>query len=87
MAFTNTNLTCRELTCAGLDALGPRVIKLRVAFIATFVKPSTAASTTTQLVEFLDDTALGACVWNRRGGAYNICIIYDLVGLWTHAHS
>ena len=36
-----------ERTCAGLDALKPRVIKLRVAGIAALVDPSTAGKATT----------------------------------------
>ena len=68
--FTNTNQTCRELTFAGLDALGPRVIKLRVAFIAAVVKPRTSRSTATSLFGFLGGTALGAhgigVYWSHR---------------------
>ena len=70
LTFTNTNLICRELTCAGLDALGPRVIKLRVAFITTFFKPRTTRSTATPLFGFLGGTALGAygigVYWSHR---------------------
>ena len=45
-------------TFTGLDAVGPRVRKLGVSFIATLIEPSTAASATTERAGFLD-TALG----------------------------
>ena len=48
-----------ELTCAGLDALEPRVIKSRVAVIAALLEPSTAGSTTTGKTIFLAGDTLG----------------------------
>ena len=48
-----------ERTCAGLDALGPCVIKLRVAGISALFDPSTAGSATTAFAGFLDCAALG----------------------------
>ena len=63
------------------------MLKLRVAGVSAFVEPSAAAKTATTFAGGLVDAAFGACVWNRRGGAYNIYIMYYLVGLWTHAYS
>ena len=48
-----------ELTCAGLDALEPRVIKSRVAGIAALVEPSTTGITTTGKSRFLAGDTLG----------------------------
>ena len=59
----------RKQTFTGLNALGPRVRKLGVSFIATLIEPSTAASATTAFTGFLD-TALGTyrarwhCGWS-----------------------
>ena len=50
----------REQTFAGIDALTPRVIEIRVAEIATLLEPSTATSATTELAGSLDGAALGA---------------------------
>ena len=61
------------LTFAGLHAINPRMSKLRVADIPTFLEPSTAPSTTAELAGALDATALGAygadsrCEEGRRG--------------------
>ena len=49
----------RELTFAGLEAIEPRVLKVRVTDIATFLEPSTAASTTTGVARFLVGATLG----------------------------
>ena len=47
-------------TFTGLNALGPRMRKLRVSVIATLIEPSTAAGATTESVGFLGETASGA---------------------------
>ena len=65
---------CRAQTFAGLDAINPRVIKLRVAEIATFVDPSPPINATTELAGSLDGAALGARgpglgFDERRGGS------------------
>ena len=52
-----------QLTFAGLNALEPRVIKLRVAGISAVLEPSTAASATTEFAEFFIVAALGTH-WN-----------------------
>ena len=49
-------------TCAGIEALEPGVIKLRVTGITTLPRPSTTASATTEFAGFLDTAALGARV-------------------------
>ena len=46
------------LTFAGLDALEPRVIKLRVAGIATLVEPCAAASAAAELAGLAKGCAL-----------------------------
>ena len=47
-------------TLAGLDALEPRVIEVRVAGISAVLVPSTTANTTTEFAGFLVFAALGA---------------------------
>ena len=59
LANYQSNLPC-ELTFAGFGTLGPRVIKLRFSVITTLVVPSTAGSTTAELVRFLCGAALRA---------------------------
>ena len=51
-------LTTRELTFAGLDALEPCVIKLRVAGISTVLEPTASAGATRGFASFVRD-ALG----------------------------
>ena len=50
-----------QLTFAGLKALKPRVIEVRVANISALLKPSTTTSATTELTGFRAGTALGTC--------------------------
>ena len=45
---------------AGLDALGPCMIKLCVASISTFLEPSTATNATAVLTRFLGSATVGA---------------------------
>ena len=58
----------RKQTFTGLNALGPRVRKLGVSFIATLIEPSTAASATTAFTGFLDGHAPGASRTCGGGG-------------------
>ena len=53
---------CRKqtLACTCIDAVDPRVLKLRVARTATLVEPSASRSATTALARSLHGTALGA---------------------------
>ena len=53
-------MSLHELTFAGLDALRPRVLKFRIAVIATLLKPSPATHATTALSRFLVDATLSA---------------------------
>ena len=53
-------------TLAGLGALRPGVVKLRVAVVSTLIEPSTARSATTDFAGFLESGTLGAC--GRRSG-------------------
>ena len=66
-----------ELTCAGLDVLGPRVVRVWVADISTSVEPSAAASTTTAFVRVFGGAALGTdfdeLVWASCGCYYCCC--------------
>ena len=50
-----------QLTFASLDALGPCMIKLRVAGISAVLEPSTAASAAAEYAGFLGSPALWAC--------------------------
>ena len=65
----NNSISCK-LTFARVHAIEPRVLKLRVAGVSAFVEPSAAAKTATAFAGGLVDTALGTCVWGRRGSAY-----------------
>ena len=56
--FSRIHSTTRELTLARQDAVIPRMIKLRVARVATLVVPRTAFSTAAEFAGFLD-AALG----------------------------
>ena len=79
----NQHPAARECICiqlrtkAGLEPLGPRVLKLRVPDIATVVGPSTAGSATTAFAGLIIDDALWAhstdcpCVVRRRGRWYS----------------
>ena len=49
-----------ELTCAGLDALGPRVINAVVIGISAVPKPSTAPSTAAAFAGLFESAAHGA---------------------------
>ena len=53
-------------TIAGIDALDPRVIKVCVADRSTLPKPSTAATTTTELAGFLNCATLWTFVASNR---------------------
>ena len=61
---------------AGVDAVGPCMIELRVTGISTVLEPSAIASATAALARFLGNTALGAPVsathhrWTRRRGGF-----------------
>ena len=49
------------MTCAGLNALGPRIVELFVrSVVTTLHEPSTAANTATALAVFVVDAAFGA---------------------------
>ena len=50
----------RELTCTGLDALGPSVTESPVAVFAAFMEPSAAVSTTAELAGCRVSAALWA---------------------------
>ena len=56
------------LTCAGSNALGPRVANRRVAFVSAVLEPSAASSTAAPLLGFLDSAACGACRGTGVGG-------------------
>ena len=58
----------RVLNCAGLDAVKPCVLKLRVAGISALAKPSTAGSATTDFAGFGESTALVAYASGERSG-------------------
>ena len=62
--LTTHELTIRELTFAGLDALEPCVIKLRVAGISTVLEPTASASATRGFAGFVGGT-LGTRDWDR----------------------
>ena len=49
-----------EHTFAGLDALEPRVVEVRVTGISAVLEPSTTANTTAEFTGFLVFAALGA---------------------------
>ena len=76
-----------ELTLAGLNALSPRVTKVRVPGISTFVEPSATASATTAFAGVVDGAALGAHAIDYRhgwcspharcGGLWRVCISTD----------
>ena len=57
---SSEDLGCRERTLAGLNALLPRVIKLRVANVSALLEPIAAANTATRLARFFDSAAIGA---------------------------
>ena len=59
--------TTHELTFAGLDALEPCVIKLRVAGISTVLEPTAAASATRRFTGFFG----GALGTQDRGSSSN----------------
>ena len=48
-----------QLTFAGLNALRPRVIEVRVTGTSALLKPSTTATTAIALAGFRDDATLG----------------------------
>ena len=60
----------QTLTFAGLDALGPCVIKISVPDISAAFEPCTAASATTTFARFFGSATLGACgtsqCWHRH---------------------
>lgn len=58
---------CWERTFAGLDALGPCVIKLCAAGIPTLIEPSATTSATAEFAGFLNGAALGAALTAYRG--------------------
>ena len=74
--------TVREFTFAGIDALGPRVIKIRIIFKTAVLEPSTTQGTTTDFPGFPEEAAFGAhgtgsrhgtCWYSRgRGGFLSI---------------
>ena len=61
-------LTTHELTFAGLDALVPCVIKLRVAGISTVLEPTTSASATRAFAGFV-----GGALGTRDRGTSSDC--------------
>ena len=71
--LTTHELTIRELTFAGLDALEPCVIKLRVAGISALFDPSTAGSATTAFAGFLDRAALRTLTRISRSWSHGVC--------------
>ena len=58
----------RKRTFAGLDALTPGVLKLRIAGVSALLEPITTAYAATALAGFLDDATLGACSTDCRCG-------------------
>ena len=60
------------LTCAGSNALGPRVANLRVAFVAAVLEPSAAAEAATASAGFIRD-ALGTFSRGRSSGCTSDC--------------
>ena len=70
MVCQTNRFDSRELTSAGLDALGPCVLKLRVAGVAALLEPSTAAEAATHFANFvsaaLGTIRVGGCRYVRR---------------------
>ena len=64
---------CKPWAFAGLNSFIPRVLKLRVTFIATVLEPSTATSTTTAFAGSLDINTLGANGTDSRYGCHRGC--------------
>ena len=68
----------RERTFAGLEALKPSVIEVRVARISAVLGPRAAGSATTAYSGLLDGAALGACGTYYWFGRERIITLIDL---------
>ena len=67
MQYNSQNPVFTRPTFAGLDALGPCVIELRVASIPAIIEPGAVASTATAFAGFLGSTALRTVAAAYRG--------------------